>query len=199
MDEYKAALSPDRPDRAIITLSDVEIEVIEPKTAFTDPNPLLDQLNDAIFASIGIPRSAIRAPGRTTFAAEIIASTFFFLRYQHLANRIAEGLLRIASRHIKERYNGKYDHLIPEIYVKIHSEMFMREQARVIAILAQTGAFTVEEIRSMAGLSPVPKGELFHPKISPKIEAMREREAEIPLTPISEAEQEAREERRYEG
>ena len=126
IEEYKQALSPDRPDRVIITLDNVEIDVVEPRSHFTDPNPLLDQLNEAIFSCIGVPRSAVRGVGRGSYASEVIASTFFFLKYRYLAERIAARLVKLAQRHLLAKYGQSVSHLLPKIFVHIQDEMFMR-------------------------------------------------------------------------
>ena len=194
LEEYRSQLSREKVERAYITFDDVEIEIIEPKLKYTDPNELLEQLDDSIYTCLGVPRSAVSEAKRTSYASELVVFAYFRARTTHLANLIAKGFIRLAELHLLEKFKDRFTKHFSKIGFRIHTELFMRELARTIAILAATGLFTQAELRALAGFSPQPIGETVasnrrivrSPQQQLVPEMTSEQPASRPLTPQSE-------------
>ena len=158
LQKYASELQRTKADKAYITFDSVEIEVVEPKLKYTSPNELLEQLDDIIRRTVGIPGSVVGKPSGT-YAGEIVCSAYFQTRVRHLAERIAVGLMDIAERHVRAAHGKRFDEHWHKVDVRIYTELFLREQARAAAILAATNSFTRNEIRAILGFPPLPSEE----------------------------------------
>jgi len=196
MEEYRTNLQRHKADRALITLDDVEVEIIEPKLKYTDPNELLMQIKQTIAETYGVPASAIPAAAyRGTFAAEVKIASFFFEKVKHLARLIGRKLIEIAISHLETKYGKKYEKYYKEIGVSIFFESELLEKARAAALLAEIGIFAPEEIRAMLGFSPqMPEVVVARQKEKPHsrttaqvaVAEVRTTKPQAPLTPHSE-------------
>ena len=154
LEDYANQLRLHEVERDFITLDDVEIEVVEPKLKWTDPNQLLEQIDESIYAAIGVPKSAVSGMRGGTFATELVVSSYFFHRSRHLAHLIGANLIKVAIMHLESKHGLEYSDLYDYISVDVYTELFLREQARTVAILSQLGIFSKSELRAMLGYSP---------------------------------------------
>jgi len=161
--EYKdRVLSPRRleVDRGYITSKEVEISFVEPRTvAYIDPNPLLAQINESIFAAIGAPQAAVRGRGRATYASELVAASYSTLIAYSLGEIIKRPLLKVIRAHIRalpEGYKFTAEDLRKiDIKFAFVLDVMRGEMARQIAVLKTAGILTTEELRSLAGFGPL--------------------------------------------
>jgi len=161
LEEYASQLKLHEVERDFITLDDVEIEIVEPKLKWTDPNELLQQIDESIYAAIGVPRSAVSGLRGGTFATELVVSSYFFHRARHLAHLIGQKLIEVAIMHLESKIGLDFVDLYDLISVDVYTELFLREQARTVAILSQLGIFSKSELRAMLGFSPQVPEELL--------------------------------------
>jgi len=193
---YAAKLKRRRVDRGYVTLDNVEIEVIEPKLKYTAPNELIQQINEAIYGSVGTPESAITGRARGTFASEIAVESYLLLKSEFLAEKIASRFIELAKRHLTVKHGERYARHYDKIGYDVQLIFFPREMARTVAILRETGLFTMTELRAMFGKGPLTeeqKADLAKPlghrftETAREIAAteMRRERPERPLTPES--------------
>ena len=194
---YVDKLKERRVDRGYVTLDNVKIDVIEPKLQYTEPNELIEQINQAIYSSVGAPESAVSGRAKGTYASEIAVESYLLLKSEFLAERIAEKFIQLAKRHLTVKYGNKYEHLYDKISYDVQLIFFPREMARTVAILRETGLFTATELRRMFGLPPLTEEQMKelvgptshrHTETSKEIAATEKRRVrpDVPETPHSE-------------
>ena len=141
-----------RPDQGYVTSRDVEITYIEPRSAtYSDPNRLLEQLSDYIYASLGIHQAAVRGRGASSYAAELVVKGYTGLVAQQLCRAIAE---QLANQLLEPKIG---EELEPIVYLEL--DIDRGERIRQVSLLAQLGICTVNELRQMLGLKPVEGGD----------------------------------------
>ncbi len=157
IDAYVRKLEQRRVDRGYVTLDNTEINIIEPKMSYTDPNPLIEQLNQSINSSIGTPESVVsgRTARRGSFASEVAVSSYFVAKAEFLAKLISRKLIELAKRHLTVKYGTKYEKYYDEIDFKLQLIFYPSEMARILAVLTELELFTDTELRDMFGFPPL--------------------------------------------
>jgi len=155
--DYAERIIERRPDQAYVTDKGVEIDVVEPRTArYMSPDPLLDQLNRSIFATIGPPESAVYGRGRATFASELVVSSYATLTATSLAERIRKPLKDLLIRHLSI-LGYDYDRIQQaDIKLQLVLDIDRGEMIRQAAVLRAMGIMTPNELRRWLGYDPLP-------------------------------------------
>jgi len=154
---YSGKLQERRVDRGYVTLDNVEIGIVEPKLSYIDPNPLLLQLEKGIFASVGVPETAVTGAtgGRASFASERVVGTYMTMKAEFMASVLAGKFAEVSRRHIRSKFGERFDRYLDEIEYKLQLVFFEAERARLAALISELGLFTSEEIRDMLGYAPL--------------------------------------------
>jgi len=158
LNSYAKGLEGRRVDRGYVTLDNVAIEIKESRVPYTSPNDILDQIDEAINKSMGVPESALsgRAAGRSSFASEIAVGAYLIIKAEFVAERIAEKVKELAITHLTIKHpNGRFQKYFDQIEFKLQLVFFKTEIARMMAVLASLGIFTQDELRDMLSYDPL--------------------------------------------
>lgn len=145
-------------DKSIITGNDVEIGYVEPAhVTYVDPNPLIDEINKSIWASIAPIEAAVTARGARSYAAELVISSYSQLIAETVADFINEPLLGVARKHIETKFGGQYNEELDKLYVKSQFIMGIErgERIRQGAVMYASNSITPDEFRDLVGLDPL--------------------------------------------
>jgi len=156
--KQKVATPLQQVDRAYITSKDVEIEILEPKhVTYIDPNPLIDQLNQSIFAVIAPLETAVTGRGRRTYATEIVVSSYANLVAETIGDIIRSSVLDLVRRHIRKVAPQFSEEELANLDIRLRLTygVSQGELIRQAAVLAATNCFTVDEIRAILGFDPL--------------------------------------------
>jgi len=158
INSYVKQIEKKKPDENFVTTDSVRIDIVEPKTrTYADPNELIEQLNLSIKETIGLPE-----PKKGTFAAGLIEKGYSALRAEMICMLIVEAFLDVIKRVMVKKFGGKVS-VIQQIepIVQLVLEIDYTDRARAIAILKETGLFTIKELRKMWDTRMgVPEGEV---------------------------------------
>ena len=167
INEYKTNIAKiTEPDRSYITSKDVEIEFVEPKkVTYVSPNELIEQIDLSIFSVIGPVETAVTGRSRRTYATELIVASYAVLVAETLADIIKAEFLKLIKRHIRLKYGSRFseeDLNKIDIKVRLTLDVLRGEIIRQVAVLAQLGLCTTDELRAMIGLEPLTEDQIPH-------------------------------------
>ncbi len=159
---YAKGLEGRRVDRGYVTLSNVEIDIVEPKMQYTAPNDRIDQLNDAINRSLGTPETVLagRSSGRGTFASEIAIGAYLVMKAEFIAKQITKDYIALAKEHLTAKFETKYESLYDQIKFKLQLLFFRAEIAKIVAMMASVGIYTRDELRDLSGYLPLREDQI---------------------------------------
>ena len=163
---YAKKLEGRRVDRGYVTLNNVKIDVVESKITYNAPNNLIDQLNQDVFGSIGVPESAILGRSRGTYATELALESYLLVKAEFLATKLAERFVKLAKRHLDVKTNKSFVDLYHKIEYDVQLIFFPREMSRTVSIMRETGLFTNTELRAKFGYLPLTEeqeADIAHP------------------------------------
>jgi len=157
------------PDQGYVTFDDVEILMIESKVPYTDPNKLLDQIDQAVPAVTGVPSSAITGAGqgRASYASELQIGHYLALKAEFIASRVADMFIEIAQKHILNKHENTTDDEFKKLNLIEHlnkirfklTKILERHQlVRDAAILSEL-PFTDNELRDVLDYPPLTNAE----------------------------------------
>lgn len=154
MNLYSASIRGQQPDQGYVTSTDVEIGIIEPKTAnYQNPNEMIMQLDTKISGLTGTPE-ALSGGSSTGFSSIEFSGTFVAIRTEEMAALIGKSLDRLLWKHIKAVHPA-FDILdIRRVHTRhrLVLDRDLTERAKQISILAGAKVFTPTELRGIQGL-----------------------------------------------
>jgi len=153
--QYKNEISSKSPDQAYITLDTINIEHVEPKTAsYMSANELMEQMNDAVFSAINLPRSVVKGISGSNFASELVISTYTSTKVVQIAKKIGNLILEIIKLKLLE-INPAYPVQYLDIKIDYELGTSRLEKIKEVQILSTLGICTLDELRSIVGLKPL--------------------------------------------
>lgn len=152
---YAAQISNKPPDKMYITSSNVSIENIEHSAAgYMQSNDLLGQLDESLWNSLNLPRSVVRGTSESSYASELIISSYTSLKVQEIARKVS----RVVLENMKERLllvNPDF----PVEYLDIKNEFELAssrlEAFKNMQLMSTLGLFTPTEIREEGGFAAI--------------------------------------------
>jgi len=144
-------------DKSYITGKDIEVEFVEPKhVTYVDPNPMFEQINQSIWAAIAPVEAAVTSRSRQSYASELKIGSVADLVAETLADIIKVKVLWLVKEHFKRAYGYSDEQLVKvDIKIQLAYGVQLGEMVRQAAVMAATGCFTRDEIRSMLRFEPL--------------------------------------------
>ncbi len=149
-------------DQGFTTGMGVEIGYIEPAHAtYNDPSPIIDQINSLIGGPTGTP-SALMGGESKGFTSLVHASSFLALRAEVYAGVIQVKVEALIKRHIKLARPGIRSEVVDRIFIKnrLILDRDRAELAKIVAVLTESKAFTMDEVRQIWGLDPATEDQI---------------------------------------
>ena len=143
-------------DQGYVTGQGVAIEYIEPKSRATDDMPILSQINELLNGPTGTPSSLMGGETKG-FTSLVHSASFLALRAESYAEVIQTQLEKLIKRHVKIARPGIRAEVVDRLFIKnrLILDRDRAELAKIIAVLVESGTFTVDEIRHIWGLDPM--------------------------------------------
>jgi len=148
-------------DQGYVVGKGTDIKFIEPASKANDPNLLIDQINQSIGGPMGAPAGLMGGESKG-FTSLIHASSFLALRAENYAGVIQRPLEELVKRHVRLARPGIRKSVIERLYIKnrLILDRDRSELAKVIAVLVESGSFTLDEIRKIFGMDPMTEKEM---------------------------------------
>lgn len=160
INKYKGEISSKSPDQAYITLNTIDIEHVEPKTAgYMQANELMEQMNDAVYSAINLPRSVVKGISGSNFASELVISTYTSTKVIQIAKKIGDLILEIVKLKLLE-INAAYPVQYLDIKIAYELGTSRLEKVKEVQILSTLGICTTDELRAIIGLKPLTPEQL---------------------------------------
>lgn len=153
MNKYSLSVRNQQPDQGYVTSDDVEVLIIEPKTAnYKDVNEQINQIDGKIAALTGTPE-ALSGGQQMGFSSIEFSGTFVSIRCEEMAELIADGLNRVIWKHLKAVHPSSKIADIKRVKIKTRLilDRDLSERAKVMSMMAGTKVFTPTEIREVFG------------------------------------------------
>jgi hypothetical protein len=153
MNQYAAGIRTQQPDQGYVTSNDIEVAIVEPRTAnYRDVNTQIDQIDSKISTMTGTPE-ALSGGNNSSFSSVEFSGTFVSLRSEEMCNTIVKGLQRVIWKHLKAVHPSSDIKDIKRVLMKTRLilDRDMTERAKVVSILDGTNKFTPTELRSVFG------------------------------------------------
>jgi len=153
MNLYSASIRGQQPDQGYVTSTDVDIKIVEPKTAnYQNPNEMINQLDTKISGLTGTPE-ALSGGNTVGFSSIEFSGTFVAIRSEEMASLIGKSLDRLLWKHIKAIHPAFKIADIRRVKTKhrLILDRDLTERAKIISILAGTNVFTPTELREIEG------------------------------------------------
>ena len=153
---YNSNIQRREADQGYVTGQGVDIKYIEPKSKATDDIPILSQINELINGPTGTPSSLMGGETKG-FTSLIHSASFLALRAESYAEVIQEKMEELIKRHVKIARPGIRAVVVDRLFIKnrLILDRDRAELAKIIAVLTESGAFTVDEIREIWGFDPL--------------------------------------------
>jgi len=145
-------------DKSVITGNDIEISIIEPRNVtYVDPNELLTQIDQSIYAAIAPIETAVTGRGVRSYASELLVSAYGHLVAETLADIIAAQFLELAKAHIQAKYNHRFDGYLDDLSIELQLVIGIEKSERVRqgAVMRASQSLTPNEYREMIGKPPL--------------------------------------------
>jgi len=153
MNKYALSIRTQQPDQGYVTSTDVEVVIVEPKTAnYKDVNEQINQIDTKIASLTGTPE-ALSGGQQMGFSSIEFSGTFVSMRSEEMGNIIAEGLNRVMWKHLKAIHPSVDIKDIKRVHIKTRLilDRDLSERAKVMSLLSGTKVFTPTEIREVFG------------------------------------------------
>lgn len=155
LSKYADNIKNQTPEQGFVTSDAIDIDIIESKTKYTEPNRLLEQLRGDVYTGMNIPSSVVDGSGTGSYASELVVSNYVSAKIIHIASRIKpyilsnmrKRLLLINSNYPVEKLDFKLNLTLTESNLDLF---------RIITLAADSGLFTEPELRNMANYIPIP-------------------------------------------
>jgi len=153
MNKYALSIRTQQPDQGYVTSDDVEIIIIEAKTAnYKQPNEMINQIDTKISSLTGTPE-ALSGGEQMGFSSIEFSGTFVSIRAEEMAETIARALDRVVWKHLVAVHPSVKIADIKRVHIKTRLilDRDMSERAKVISVLGDTKIFTPTELRELFG------------------------------------------------
>jgi len=157
LSSYKNAMTYQAPDQMYITLDNVTIDTVEPKsTSYMRANELIEQMNQEIYSAMNLPQSVVKGVSGSNYASELIISSYASTKVKQMAKKISNVLLTV----IKERLlviNSKFP--VDQLDIKISFTLANSrlENYKIAQVMASMGTYYANEIREETDHEPFPE------------------------------------------
>lgn len=158
--KWSAQLKSDAPDQKYVTSSNIKITPVEHSgSSYMESNGLLEQIQDAIWDGVGMPRSVIKGKSDGSYASDLVVSSGASLFVEQIANKIG----RVMLDNVRERLliiNKQYP--VNQLDIKITFKIAPNrlEQMRNMQLMKDVGQFTSTEIREEVGKPSLTKDQI---------------------------------------
>lgn len=158
---YNSNIQRREADQGYVTGRGVEIKYIEPQSKATDDIPMLSQINELINGPTGTPSSLMGGETKG-FTSLVHSASFLALRAESHADVIQRKLEDLVRRHVKLARPGIRASVVDRLFIKnrLILDRDRSELAKIIAVLSESGMFTVDEIRQIWGFDPMTDEQL---------------------------------------
>lgn len=155
IEKYNANMKRREADQGFVTGGGVEIDWIQPKVNFTDPTPVIDQINNLLGGPTGTP-AALMGGESKGFTSLVQSTSFLALRAEIYAEIIQRKLEDLMKRHVKLARPGIRSSVVDRLYIKnrLILDRDRTELAQIVSVLVASKAFTMDEVRAIWGLDP---------------------------------------------
>jgi len=154
MNKYSASVRLQQPDQGYVTSTDVEIVIIEAKTAnYKEVNEQINQIDTKIAALTGTPE-ALSGGQQMGFSSIEFSGTFVSMRSEEMANVIANAVNRVIWTHLKAIHPSIDTKDIKRVHIKTRLilDRDLGERAKTMSVMAGSKVFTPTELRQIMGL-----------------------------------------------
>jgi len=157
LDDFEKKIRWKETEQGWVISDNVVPSYLEPKMKYTDPNPMLENLNRSIYNSLFNPEVAMATRESQAFAAATFPNSYMLMRASVLADIISKEVIKLIESHFRlANYQG-YQELMKKLEIKhqLILDKDRAELARIAAVLIETGDFTPTEIRELFNKEPL--------------------------------------------
>jgi hypothetical protein len=155
LDTYVETIQNQMPDQGYATLDTVDISVIDNGSAkYMQPNDLIDQTNNQIWAALNMPKSMISGESTSSYASELVIANYVTQKVNQLTNKIKPVILKVLRARLK-KLNSTYPVDTLDLKMELSIASTELEVFREMAIMADVGVFTESEIREKGKYRPL--------------------------------------------
>jgi len=122
-------------------------------------NELMEQMNDAVYSAINLPRSVVKGISGSNFASELVISTYTSTKVIQIAKKIGDLILEIVKLKLLE-INAAYPVQYLDIKIAYELGTSRLEKVKEVQILSTLGICTIDELRAIIGLKPLTPEQL---------------------------------------
>ena len=153
--EYTDKLKTKVPDQGYVTLNTVEIDKLDNKSSsYMQTNELIDQINSQIWTALNMPKSMIAGESTSSYASELVIAGYVTQKVTQLSSKIKPVILRVLRERLKSM-NSSYPVDDLDLFMDLDIAVTELEKFRQMAIMADLGIFTEDEIRGYAMFKPL--------------------------------------------
>lgn len=155
LSEYVSQMKRRMPDQAYATLDSVKITKLDNRSgSYMQTNELLNQINSQIWMALNMPRSMISGESTGSYASELVIANYVTQKVNQIAHRIKPVILRILRDRLRA-INSSYPVDDLDLFMDLDIAVSELERFRQIAIMADVGVFTEDEIREFVQYKPL--------------------------------------------
>jgi hypothetical protein len=160
MNSYVTNIANQAADQGYVTLDTVDIKQVGGEMgAHMDVNALISQIEDHIWTALNVPPSTVNGKGAGSYASELVISNYVSSKVVQIAKKIKPAMLFIIRERLKQ-----IDPSLPveklDIDIKLSLAASEMEAHRQLALDANTGLFTEDELRASVGKDPRTKEQV---------------------------------------
>lgn len=153
--DYTEKLKTKVPDQGYATLSTVEIEKLDNKSSsYMQTNELIDQINSQIWTALNMPKSMIAGESTSSYASELVIAGYVTQKVTQLSSKIKPVILTVLRDRLRAMNSG-YPVEDLDLFMDLDIAVTELEKFRQMAIMANLGVFTEDEIREYAMFKPL--------------------------------------------
>lgn len=154
--EYNSNIRRREADQGYVTGMNTKIGWIQPDASYSDPLPIIDQINNLMNGVTGTP-SALMGGESKGFTSLVHSASFLALRAEIYAGVIQRGIEDLIKKHVGIARPGIRREVVNRLMIKnrLILDRDRAELARMVAVLVQSNVFTPDEIRAIWGLDPM--------------------------------------------
>jgi len=170
--DYKEKIRKVKADESYITLDNVEISILEPKSSYSSPNEFIDQLNGNIAAAVGMPMAIFTGQSKGSYSSFLALISLVIARARYLVSLMKPELFKWLMSRLPDKLKPLSNKL--DIVFDLVLEKDKIDIARQIAILRESGLFTFDELRALWGAPTISPEKLPEATVHKRTETPRE-------------------------
>lgn len=161
-DAYALSIKNKMPDQAYVSLDTVDIKRLETgSSGYMQTNELIDQINQQIWTALNMPKSMITGESTSSYASELVIANYTTQKVQQIAFKIKPVILGILRKRLS-MINPAYPVDLLDYQIDLDLGISELEMFRQMAIMAELGTFTDDEIREVAKYKPLTEEQRKH-------------------------------------